>query len=187
MTEEDKRPLEAPKKQKRPYASAALLIIITALYVAISTGVIAYGVQGMMETEPDEGILVDGVREFRISAQQWNFGPGLLKANPGETIKFIVTSGDITHGFAVNELGVNLSLSQTSTVTHEVIIPPDIPEGTYTLYCSIFCGIGHPYMKGGIIVGEPGVGLGKILPYSATLVMVGIFGAFVIVGGRRAR
>ncbi len=187
MTEEDKRPLETPKKQKRPYASAALLIIITALYVAISTGVIAYGVQGLKETVPDEGVLVDGVREFRITAQQWYFGPGLLKANPGETIKFIVNSGDITHGFAINELGINLSLTPSSTVKREVIIPADISDGTYTLYCSIFCGIGHPYMKGGIIVGEPGVGLGRILPYAATFIMAGIFGAFVIVGRRRAR
>lgn len=186
MTEEDKRPLETPKKQGRSYASAALLIIITALIITVSTGVIAYGVQGLKETEPDEGVLVKGVREFRITAQQWYFGPGLLKTNPGETVKFIVSSGDITHGFAINELGINLSLSKSATVKHEVVIPSDISEGTYTLYCSIFCGIGHPYMKGGIIVGEPGVGLGGILPYAATLIMAGIFGTFVIVGRRRA-
>ena len=161
--------------------------MITALIITVSTVVIAYGVQDLKETEPDEGVLVNGVREFQITAQQWFFGPGLLKANPGETVKFIVSSGDITHGFAINELGINLSLTKGSTVKSEVLIPSDIPDGTYTLYCSIFCGIGHPYMKGGIIVGEPGVGLGGILPYVATFVMAGIFGAFVIVGKRRAR
>lgn len=186
MTEEEKSPLEAPQKQRRPYASAALLVIITAFIITISTGAIAYAVQGLTEAEPDEGVLVNGVREFRITAQQWYYGPGLLKADPGETVKFIVTSADITHGFAINELGFNLSLSSTA-VKHEVVIPSDIPDGIYTMYCSIFCGIGHPYMKGGLIVGTPGVGLGKILPYVATVVMVGIFGVFIVKGRRGAR
>ncbi len=107
--------------------------------------------------------------------------------NPGETVRFIVTRQDITHGFAINEMDVNLPLAPSGEVAHEVVIPPDIPEGTYTMYCSVFCGIGHPYMKGRIIVGVPGVGLGKILPYAATSVMGGIFVAFIVRGRRKAR
>lgn len=188
MTEEDKKNQEIPQKLRRPYARGALLIAITALIVIIFTGGIAYAVQSVIGGgDEEEGISAGGVREFRISASQWSYSPGIIKVNPGETVRFVVTSQDITHGFAINELGVNLPLATGGEVTHEVVIPADIPEGIYTMYCSIFCGIGHPYMKGRIIVGTPGVGLGKILPYAATLVMGGIFASFIVIGRRKAR
>ncbi len=109
----------------------------------------------------------------------------MIEVNPGDTVRFIVTSGDIMHGFAINELGVNLPLSPDAAVTAQVMIPPDIPEGTYTMYCSIFCGIGHPYMKGTIVIGERGFEIGRILPYIATGIMLGMFVAFIIIGRRR--
>jgi len=188
LTEEDKKNQEIPQKPKRPYAGGALLIAITAFIVILFTGGIAYGVQSVIGGgDENEGILVGGVREFRISASQWSYGPGIIRVNPGEAVRFIVTSVDITHGFAINEMDVNLPLAPSGEIAHEVVIPEDIPEGTYTMYCSIFCGIGHPYMKGSIIVGTPGVGIGKILPYAATLVMGGIFAAFLVIGRRKAR
>ena len=190
LTDEVKKPQEVSEQRGRSYASGALLIAITALIVTLFTGGIAYGVQSVIGgtgEKVEEGVLVDDVREFRISASQWYFGPGIIKVNPGETVRFIVTSVDITHGFAINEMDVNLPLAPSGEVAHEVVIPADIPEGTYTMYCSVFCGIGHPYMKGSIIIGDPGVGIGRILPYVATLVMAGMFAAFIVIGRRRAR
>ncbi len=188
MTEEEKRPQEVPQNRRRPYVGGALLIVITAFIITFFTGGIAYGVQSVIGGgEEEEGVLVDGVKEFRISAPQWSFEPGIIKVNPGDTVRFIVTSEDITHGFAINELGINLPLSPGVVVVHEVVIPPDIAEGTYTMYCSIFCGSGHPYMKGNIIVGTPSGGIGKILPYIATAVMAGMFATFITIGRRRAR
>ncbi len=133
----------------------------------------------------DEGVVVDGVREFRIEAPRWSFAPSVITVSPGETVRFIVTSQDIMHGFAINELGFNLPLSPGVDVATEVVIPRDIPEGTYTMYCSIFCGIGHPYMKGTVVIGERGFEIGRILPYVATGVMTGMFAAFIIIGRRR--
>ncbi len=190
MTEEEKRPQEVPQKRRHSYAGGALLIAITVFIITLFTGGIAYGVQNVMGDagkKVDGGNLVGGVREFRISAPQWNFTPGNIKVNPGETVRFIVTSEDITHGFAINELGINIPLSPGVAVAREVVIPPDIADGTYTMYCSVFCGIGHPYMKGRVIVGAPGADIGKILPYIATTVMAGMFATFIIIGRRRVR
>ncbi len=188
MTEKDGITQEVPQKHGPPYMRGASVIAISAFIIILFTGGIAYGVQSSIGTaEVVEGVLVDGVREFEISAQQWFYGPGILKADPGDTLRFIVRSQDIRHGFAINELEVNLSLSATAAVKREVVIPPDIPEGTYTMYCSIFCGIGHPYMKGSIIIGEPGFEMGKLLPYIATSIMVGMFATFVVIGRRRTR
>ncbi len=140
---------------------------------------------GAGEAKIDEGVMVDGVREFRILTPQWNFEPVILKANPGDIVRFIVTSPDIMHGFAINELGVNLALKANEAMTTEIVIPKDIPEGTYTSYCSIFCGIGHPYMKGSIIVGERGFEIGGIIPFVTTGIMLGMFATSIIVIGRR--
>ncbi len=184
MTEEEKK----PQKRERAYTGGASLIIITVVIITLFTGVIAYGVQSLIGgAGVEEGVLVDGVREFSISAQQWYYEPVIIKVNPGETVRFMVTSQDIMHGFAINEVGVNLPLSPGVAVSHEVVIPPNLAEGTYTMYCSIFCGIGHPFMKGSIIIGAAGVEMGKFLPYIAVFVMAGIFAVFIIIGRRRAR
>ena len=190
MAEEEKRPQEVPQKHRRSYAGGALLIVITALIVLLFTGGIAYSVQSLIGGEREEtveGILVDGVKEFQISASQWYFDSGAIRVNPGDRVRFVVTSEDITHGFAINELGVNLPLCPTCVVTREVVIPLDIADGTYTMYCSVFCGIGHPYMKGRMIIGDSGFEIGGILPYIATGVMAGMFTAFIVIGRRRAR
>ena len=190
MTEEEKRPQEAAKKEESRRRGVASIIVITAIIITLFTGVIAFGVQSVMgagEAKMDEGVMVDGVREFRISAPQWSFEPSVITVNPGDRVRFIVTSQDIMHGFAINELGFNLPLSPEVAVAKEVVIPRDMPEGTYTMYCSIFCGIGHPYMKGTVVIGERGFEIGRILPYVATGVMAGMFAAFIIVGRRRVR
>ena len=188
MTEEEKKQKKVPQKGRRSYTGGALYIVTTAFIIIILTGAIAFGVQRVMgagKVNIDEGVVVDGIREFRISTPQWYFNPVTIKVNPGDTVRFIVTSPDIMHGFAINELGVNLALKADVGVVAEVEIPADIPEGVYTSYCSIFCGIGHPYMKGSVIIGERGFEIGRIIPYVSTGIMVGIFAASIIIIGRR--
>ena len=188
MIEKDGRTPEVPQEHGPPYMRGASVIAISAFIIILFTGGIAYGVQSSIGgAEVVEGVLVGGVREFEISAQQWGYSPAVLKVDPGDTVRFIVSSQDIRHGFAINELEVNLSLSAAAAVKREVVIPLDIPEGTYTMYCSIFCGIGHPYMKGNIVIGEPGFEIGKFLPYIATTIMAGMFISFIIVRRREAR
>ncbi|GEM_PF-187701 len=193
MTEKEKGAQEIPQKRSRFYVRGSLLIAITAIIISLFTGGIAYSVQDLVGGEASEGILVgvDEVREFWITAQQWYYNPKIIKVDPGDTVRFIVTSADITHGFAINELGINLTLLEGEMVEHEIVVPPDIAEGTYTIYCSVFCGIGHPYFKGRIIVGTPttllGTGMGQILPSIATAVMAGMFATFIIIGRRRAK
>ena len=189
MTEEKKKTQEVPQKSGGVYAGKALLVTLTVLISVLFTSGIAYGVQNVVGSggPPDEGVLVDGVKEFEIKAEQWVYHPAALKVDPGDRIRFVVTSQDIMHGFSINELGVNLALNPAVGIVREVVIPPDMPDGTYTMYCSIFCGIGHPYMKGTILIGDPSFEIGKILPYVATIIMASMFATFVVIGGRRER
>lgn len=166
---------------------------MTALIIALFTGGIAYGVQVMLGAsgKPAEGMMHGDVKMFEISVQEWSFTPAVIKVNPGDKVQFVLTSKDVWHGFAINELDVNLTIPSEKTVTKDVVIPADIADGVYTMYCSVFCGLGHPYLKGQVIIGNPklflGVGLGRILPYIATLSMAAIFTVTILIGRRRAR
>ncbi len=187
--EEEQKPQETPKEEA-PRRGVASIIIITVIIMTLLTGVIAFGVQRVMgagEAKMNEGVMVDGVREFNIKAPQWYFDPVVITVDPGDRVRFMVTSADIMHGFAINELGINLALSPETNVAQEVVIPADIAEGTYTMYCSIFCGIGHPYMKGTVVIGERGFEIGRFLPYVATGIMLGMFATFSIIGRRKVR
>ena len=190
MTEEEQRLQKVSPKHRRFDLRGASLIIITVLVITLFTGGMAYSVQSLV-TEAKEGVLVDGVREFRISVQQWYYEPAIIRVNPGDTIRFVVSSQDIRHGFSQNELGINLTVSPRKAVIHAVVVPSDMAEGTYTLYCSVFCGMGHPYLRGKMIVGAPtmflGVRMEKVLPYFATSVMAGVFAIFIAKGRRRVR
>ena len=164
---------EATKKAAILPGTPLVIAVLAVIAVLLTTGM-AYGVQRMTGGVVDEGVFKDGVREFEMTGQQWVFKPKIIKVDPGDMVKFHVNSKDITHGFAINELGVNRPLYPQKQ-TLQVVIPKDMPVGTHTLYCSIFCGIGHPYMKATIIVGEPGFEIGKFLPYVASLATVGLF------------
>ena len=188
MPEEEKKIPEVPRKRKRVYTMWALLIGVTIFISIILTGGIAYGVQNIARSEDLVGeVLVDGVRKFEISAEQWHFTPAALEVSPGDKVSFAVTSQDVTHGFSIKRLGVNLVLDPHVEKVSEVVIPPDMPEGVYIMYCSIFCGTGHPDMQGTILVSAPSFDLGKFLPYIATTIMAGMFAGFVVIGRRRTR
>ena len=158
MAEKEKSSQEIPKKRRYHYLKGALLIVMTVLIITLLVSGMAFGVQSLVGDEGQEvvrGVWVDGVREFRISASQWSFEPGIIKVNPGDTVRFIVTSTDLMHGFTIYELNVNLYLPSGVEVVHEVVIPLDIAEGIYKIDCNGCGTIGHPHMNGSIIVGGP--------------------------------
>jgi len=190
LTEQDKFGAAYSTSVYRP---KSFYLAATALIIAIFTGVIVYGVQTVLggNVKPDEGIVVDGVRTFNITEEQWAFQPAAFKVNPGEKVRFYVTSKDVWHGFAINELKINLTVPGGKTVQINAVVPEDATGQIYTMYCSVFCGIGHPYFKGQIIVGNPkllfGIGLAKLMPYAATLTLVVIFAVAVVMERRRVK
>ena len=158
MAEKEKILQEIPKKRRHPYLWEALLIVMTVLIITLLVSGMAFGIQSSIGDGGEEvarGVWVDGVREFRIVASQWNFEPGIIKVNPGDRVRFRVTSTDLRHGFVINELNINLYLSSGVEVVHEVVIPLDIAEGIYKIDCNGCGTIGHPHMNGSIIVGGP--------------------------------
>ena len=89
------------------------------------------------------------VKEFKMTAKQFAFEPEIIEANKGDKVRLIVTSVDVPHGLSIPEYGINERLNPGEYVTIEFIADK---EGSFTSFCSVFCGSGHSNMKGKIIV-----------------------------------
>jgi len=93
--------------------------------------------------------LTGKVKEFVMTAKQWEFIPGTIEVNKGDKVKLKITSADVTHGFSIKEFGINKRIDPGKTVEFEFTADK---TGTFTFYCSVPCGEGHGQMKGQLIV-----------------------------------
>ncbi len=93
--------------------------------------------------------LIGEVKEFVMTAKQWEFVPETIKVNQGDKIKLKITSTDVAHGFSLNEFGINEILEPGKTVEVEFIADK---RGTFNFFCSVICGEGHGNMNGKLIV-----------------------------------
>lgn len=98
------------------------------------------------------GEIIDGVRVINIKAFQYSFDPDPIVVNKGESVKFIVDSVDVVHGFAISSYNI-----------FESDIFPGSPReiefvannaGKFETTCSTFCGGGHREMEAVFIVKE---------------------------------
>jgi heme/copper-type cytochrome/quinol oxidase subunit 2 len=125
----------------------------------------------------------DGAREIRVRVYAWGFSPRVVRVSPGQTVRFVVRTDDIKHGFAVNELGINLEL-RPGEETRSPTLVVALPEGVYPIHCSAFCGLGHPSMKGKLVVGTPRADAGLRRPWIASLLAAAMVAGFTLVVGR---
>jgi cytochrome c oxidase subunit 2 len=135
---------------------------------------------------PADEVEAGPVREIAVSVHAWGFSPAVIRVTPGRTVRFVVRSDDITHGFAINELGLNLPLRPGREVRSPAL-DVDLPAGTYVIHCSAFCGLGHPAMKAKLIVGAPGAAAPSAAPWIASVLAVAAtLGVAVFAGAGRA-
>lgn len=89
------------------------------------------------------------VKEFRIEAFQFSYEPSVIEVNRGDTVRIIAKSRDVPHGLKIEEFGVDMQLSPSSETTAEFVADK---AGTFTFFCTVPCGPGHPGMQGTLIV-----------------------------------
>jgi cytochrome c oxidase subunit 2 len=89
--------------------------------------------------------------EVYVLAQQWSFGPAVLHLRTGVTYRFRMMATDVSHGASL-QLGVG---SQIIRLRRGVMVEREMTftrPGTYLVYCTVYCGLGHDRMAGTIIV-----------------------------------
>jgi cytochrome c oxidase subunit 2 len=108
-------------------------------------------------------VLVIGIGWYRHSRvvtvqarmpEQGGWMPGELQAVAGKPLRLRLISEDVTHGFAVGKLDlspIDLYPGESADITLMFAEP-----GTYTYYCTRWCGANHWRMRGTIeVTGEP--------------------------------
>jgi mono/diheme cytochrome c family protein/plastocyanin len=86
-------------------------------------------------------------------AENGGWNPGTLKAEVGRPLHLRLTSDDVVHGFAVGQMDMEAVDVMPGKVT-DVTLNFDKP-GTYTFFCTRWCGVNHWRMRGAIEVSGP--------------------------------
>jgi len=99
------------------------------------------------------GKVEDGVRIVEVKASRYKFEPDPIVVKLGERVRIVATSADVTHGMAIPEFKVNLSIAPGKTKEVEFIADK---EGKFSAFCSVYCGQGHSRMQAEFIVIKEG-------------------------------
>ncbi|HTY54019.1 MAG TPA: cytochrome c oxidase subunit II [Candidatus Binataceae bacterium] len=143
--------------------SAVVLILFlnALLYAGLAMNLRVPGVAGMIdpakvrETPPFDhpGLhqIAPGKYQAVIIGKAWSFTPKTIEIPVGSEVTFLATSVDIDHGFYVDGTRINLMLvpGQISRTTYRFDKP-----GTHLLLCHEYCGLGHQFMYGKIVVNK---------------------------------
>ena len=112
--------------------------------------------EGSAKSPREPGVYREGgVAKVYVTMEHFKFNPSVIKVRKGERVKLVVTNVDtgvdVSHGFALQEYGINLSAGAGETMEAEFIADK---AGIFTFFCSIFCGPLHLEMTGVFVVEE---------------------------------
>jgi heme/copper-type cytochrome/quinol oxidase subunit 2 len=93
------------------------------------------------------------VKEFAMTAKRFEFNPKTIEVNGGDTVRLKITSLDDGvgdgHGLGILEFGMSEVIRADQTVIFEFVADR---TGTFTFFCSRYCGAGHGDMTGLLVV-----------------------------------
>ncbi len=130
---------------KRYYVFSVILFFV----IFVSSYCLAANPAGKNNNLELSGELRNGERVVEVRASRYKFEPNPIVVKLGEKVRVIVTSADITHGFAISKFNVNLVVNPSKSATAEFVADK---EGEFTEYCTVYCGPGHIDMRGKFIV-----------------------------------
>jgi cytochrome c oxidase subunit 2 len=90
-------------------------------------------------------------RVVEVTAKRFEFTPKELTLKKGETVTFRFRSEDVTHGFLLRTLKLDVDITPGKAT--DVTVTPQ-KAGTFTAICDHFCGAGHGGMKMKVVVVE---------------------------------
>ena len=84
-----------------------------------------------------------------MTAKRYEYTPDVVLVKQGTHVILEIESLDVTHGFKIDQYGINVTIPEKEKVTVEFYARE---PGTYPLKYSHFCGVGHFGMNGKLIV-----------------------------------
>lgn len=92
-----------------------------------------------------------GVYEVYIIGRQFLWQPSEIVLRDPKIVTFKVLSADVIHGFEIVGTNVNIMVfpGYIGELTWEV---PSYMEGEYLIVCNEYCGVGHQFMYGKLVI-----------------------------------
>ncbi len=136
-----------------------LLFIVTGYLVARDYGVVVQtqatysnpNTPATLAEFQGKGIKQTGPHSYNVymMGRVWSWSPSPISIPAGSTVTFYVTSGDVLHGFEVQDTDINVTA--IPGVIAKVTYTFDKP-GVFHIICNEYCGAGHQAMIGRINV-----------------------------------
>lgn len=82
-------------------------------------------------------------KRIEITAKRFTYDPGEITLKKGQPVVLVFKSMDVTHGFRVRELNVDVKIPVGDS--KEVKLTPQ-KTGDFIAHCSVFCGPNHGSM-----------------------------------------
>jgi nitrosocyanin len=86
-----------------------------------------------------------GVREFTMTAKNYEFDPSVITVKKGEKVRLIITATDRDHGIKLDAFDIDQVLKKGDPTTIEFTADK---AGTFEFKCSVYCGTGPPENEG---------------------------------------
>jgi cytochrome c oxidase subunit 2 len=83
-------------------------------------------------------------RVVEIRAHRFQFEPAQVTLRRGETVKLVLRSDDVVHGFFSRPLGIDTEIHPGAPT--EIVVTPTA-AGRFVTICDHFCGAGHGNMS----------------------------------------
>lgn len=115
------------KKTVVLWESLALLLVVVAvaaLFLPLAEGI-------FMPKEPDEIVVRMSVRE------SGGFDPEVITVKKGQTVRLVLISMDVSHGFAVEGLSIDVEIVNPEKKVVVEFTPEE--EGVYMFKCTVQC------------------------------------------------
>ena len=111
------------------------------------------GAEGGLSKKTDTGIQPTGDDAY-LGAMRFAWVPNTLVLEAGKPYRLHLSSRDVNHGFSIHRSGEPSQKANFQVVPgYEYVLSMTFTEpGTYDLVCQEYCGIGHQFMMGKILV-----------------------------------
>ena len=89
------------------------------------------------------------VKTFEVKADAYKFIPDTMTVNHGDKVIIKAIAIDKDHGIGIKAFNINKPLPKGKWITIEFAADK---RGEFPIYCTVFCGWKHHWMRGKLIV-----------------------------------
>lgn len=90
-------------------------------------------------------------RSFTVKASRYEYSPGIIQVNPGDSVTIKLVATDVVHGLSID--GYDLETTADPGQVASLTFVAD-RSGSFRFHCTVTCGNMHPFMTGKLEVGR---------------------------------